>query len=242
MNNNILENIKAEAEKEYNNKCYKDYGYIDGIYKIVEDPRGVIQAEDSTASGLYYVTMECRMLVPIPNEMIYASITGINEKMIIAETGQLKIIIYEKSINKDNIKYMKNAYYPVDTEGKPSGPAISVGSPVIIKLLATKIVPTKTQIMGLGMLESVVKSEDYDKVHTNKEEPVLTPDAIEVLRGREVESTESESESSVISSVNSNVSSTPARAKSTKSTKSTKSAKSVKSTKSTKSVKSTKTK
>ena len=227
MNNNILENIKAEAEKEYNNKCYKDYGYIDGIYKIVEDPRGVIQAEDSTASGLYYVTMECRMLVPIPNELIYASITGINEKMIIAETGQLKIIIYEKSINKDNIKYMKNAYYPVDAEGKPSGPAISVGSPVIIKLLATKIVPTKTQIMGLGMLESVVKTEDYDKVHTNKEEPILTPDDIEVLRGRDVEKTEPESESSVISSVNSNISSnisstissTPARVKSSKSSK-----------------------
>lgn len=184
MNNNILENIKTEAEKEYNNKCYKDYGYIDGIYKIMEDSRGVIQSEDSTASGTYNVEMDCRMLVPIPGEHIYVRITGINDKIICAETGQLKVMISEKSINNNNIRYIKNAFHSVDSDGKPVGEPIVVGTFVVVKLIACKIVPTKTHIIGLGRLESVVKEEDYDKVHTNKEEKQISIDELENLRGR----------------------------------------------------------
>jgi DNA-directed RNA polymerase subunit E'/Rpb7 len=193
MNNNISENVKEEAEKEYNHKCYLDYGYIDGIYKIIDDSRGVIQSEDPTSSGLYMAEMDCRMLVPIPQEMVYATITGITEQMIVAETGQLKIMIYESAINRDNIKYIKNAYYPVDAEEKPVGSPITVGTPVVVKLLACKIVPNKPHIMSVGMLESVVPPEDYHKIHTNKEDPEITINEIEAMRGRATE-TENESE------------------------------------------------
>lgn len=187
MNNNISDNIKQEAEKKYNHKCYLDYGYIDGIYRITEESSGVIQDEDPTSSGVYTVNMECRMLVPIPKKMIYATITGINEKMIVAETGQLKIVINESSINRDNIKYIKNAYYPIDANQRPTGSPIKVGSPVVIRLLACKIVPKQPHIMSIGILESVVPPDDYDKVHTSKEEPVLTMNEIEAMRGRKTE-------------------------------------------------------
>jgi DNA-directed RNA polymerase subunit E'/Rpb7 len=187
MNNNISDNIKREAEKKYNHKCYMDYGYVDGIYRITEESMGVIQAEDPTSSGIYTVNMECRMLVPIPKEMIYATITGINEKMIVAETGQLKIVINESAINRDNIKYIKNAYYPIDANERPIGSPIKVGSPVVIRLLACKIVPNQPHIMSIGILESVVPPDDYDKVHTNKDEPVLTMEEIEAMRGRKLE-------------------------------------------------------
>lgn len=187
MNNNISDNIRQEAEKRYNHKCFLDYGYIDGIYKIIEDGNGVIQDEDPTSSGKYTVQMECRMLVPIPKELIYATITGINEKMIVAETGQLKIVINQSAINRDNIKYIKNAYYPIDANQHPTGESIRVGSPVVIRLVACKIVPKQPHIMSIGILESVVPPDDYDKVHTSKEEPVLTMDEIEAMRGRKLE-------------------------------------------------------
>lgn len=187
MNNNISDNIKQEAEKKYNHKCYLDYGYVDGIYRITEDNVGVIQSEDPTSSGLYTVNMECRMLVPIPQEMIYATITGINAKMIVAETGQLKIMIHESAINGDNVKYIKHAYFPIDADKNPNGPPINVGTPVVVRLLACKIVPKQPHIMSVGILESVVPPDDYDKVHTNKDEPVLTMEEIEAMRGRKID-------------------------------------------------------
>jgi DNA-directed RNA polymerase subunit E'/Rpb7 len=193
FDNNISDNIKQEAEKKYNHKCYLDYGYIDGIYRITDESIGVIQDEDPTSSGVYTVNMECRMLVPIPQEMIYATITGINEKMIVAETGQLKIMIHESAINSDNIKYIKNAYYPIDANKRPTGHPIKIGSPVVIRLLACKIVPKQPHIMSVGILEAIVHSDDYDKVHTNMEEPVLTMEEIEAMRGRKPD-TETESE------------------------------------------------
>jgi DNA-directed RNA polymerase subunit E'/Rpb7 len=197
LNNNIDENIKDEILANYDGRCYKDYGYVDGIYKISEaGSRGVIQREDPTASALYDVNMECRMLVPIPQQTIYSKITGINEKMIVAETGQLKIMIYENSINKNNIKYIKSAYYPVNSEGRPIGDPIREGTPVIVRLLACRIVPNKKNLMGLGMLESIVAPKDYDKIDLYQDEEEFTMEDIEALRGRAID-TDNGSELSV---------------------------------------------
>jgi DNA-directed RNA polymerase subunit E'/Rpb7 len=197
FDNNISDNIKQEAERKYNHKCYLDYGYIEGIYRITDESIGIIQDEDPTSSGVYTVNMECRMLVPIPHEMIYATITGINEKMIVAETGHLKIMIHESAINRDTIKYIKNAYYPIDANQKPNGSPIKAGSLVVIRLLACKIVPKQPHIMSVGILESVVHPDDYDKVYTNKDEPVLSMEEIEAMRGRAQE-TDTDSESELI--------------------------------------------
>ena len=186
MNNNIMDNIKNEAINLYNNRCYRDYGYIDGIYKISNfSNKGIIQLEDPTSSALFTVDMECRMLVPIPGDTIYSKITGINEKMIIAETGQLKIVIYERSINKENIRYIRNAYYPVDSDGR-RGEAIRVGTPVVIKLRACRIVPRKEQIIGIGYLESVVPADDFDHVH-DKNETNIEIKKLEEIRERSTE-------------------------------------------------------
>jgi DNA-directed RNA polymerase subunit E'/Rpb7 len=187
MNNNILENIKNEALKGYNEKCFRDYGYVDGIYKISEtNNSGKIQSEDPTSSGLYTVDIDCRMLVPIPNETVYSKIIGINKKIITAETGQLKIVIYEESINKNNIRYIRNAYYPIDSEGAPTGDPIQQGTQVIIRLTASRIVPNKTNILSIGILESVVPPENYGEIHGQKEEPSITISEIEALRGRNI--------------------------------------------------------
>lgn len=185
MNNNIEDNIKNEAIKRYNNRCYKDYGYVDGIYKISNfSNKGIIQLEDPTSSALFTVDMECRMLVPIPNDLIYSTITGINEKMIVAETGQLKIIIYERSINKDNIRFIRSAYYPINSDGKPIGEAIRIGTPVVIRLRACRIVPKKRDIIGIGSLESVVPAKDFDKIYKKTDDDKIDVSKIEEIRGR----------------------------------------------------------
>ena len=185
MNNNILENIKREAVKSFTGKCYKDYGFIEGIYELaIDEERGVIQSEDPTSSALYGVTMLCRILAPIQNSLLYAKITGITEEMALAEMGELKIYIPKNNINTEKIRYVKSAYYPVNTDGKPNGEAIQQGTAVIIKLLQSKIVPKKTNILGFGILESVVPPEDYHKIHSNDDEQMLTVEQIEAIRGR----------------------------------------------------------
>lgn len=213
MNNNILENIKREAVKSFTGKCYKDYGFIEGIYELaIDEERGVIQSEDPTSSALYGVTMLCRILAPIQNSLLYAKITGITEEIALAEMGELKIYIPRNNINTEKIRYVKSAYYPVNTDGKPNGEAIQQGTAVIIKLLQSKIVPQKTNIFGFGILESVVPPEDYHKIHSIDDEQMLTVEQIEAIRGRGDEdsgdseiSSVSETESDAGSDVDSDV-------------------------------------
>lgn len=187
LDNNIDENIKNEVIDNYNNKCYNDYGYIDGIYKIADiGNRGVIQREDPTSSGLYTVDIVCRMLVPIPQHLIYSHITGINERMIVAKTGQMTIMIYENNINKNNIKYIKSAYYPINSDGKVIGEPIVSGMPVIIRILASRVVPRQPNMMALGMLESVVPPSDYSKIYDKMDDIDIAVSEIELIRGRSI--------------------------------------------------------
>lgn len=182
MNNNIIENIKKAAERKYNNRCFLNYGYIDSIYNIVGNPRGVIKNEDPTSSGLYNVDMECRMLVPIPGEEIYATVVGIIDEMCIANTGHLRISISKQYINESNIKFTRNAYYQIDQNGKPFGKPIDKGTFVVIKLLACRIVPNNQNIIGFGTLEYVVSEKDFDKVHTDHKEKNITQNEIMKIR------------------------------------------------------------
>lgn len=162
MNNNIIHNIQTEAVRKYGGKCYENVGYIDEVVNIVNIKGGGVRTEDPSAAAIYAFGIECRMLVPTANMEIYATITGINGEVIMTQFGHLKIIVSTQNINEDKIRYMRNAFYPVDSNGRKKGEAIVNGTPVIVKILSSQIVPKQREIIALGYLESVATVEEYE--------------------------------------------------------------------------------
>jgi DNA-directed RNA polymerase subunit E'/Rpb7 len=161
MNNNIMDNIKRTLEKNYSNKCYDNYGYIDKIYDVSDDIKGgIIRAEDSTSSSVHRVKFTCRICNPIKKSIIMARITGINNMIIVAENGPIRFLIGESNINSDNIQFRKSAYYPVSSKGELINKPITKGTYVMIQIMNKKIVKGKTKIIVYGRLESVMLDDE----------------------------------------------------------------------------------
>lgn len=199
MNNNIIQNITDNLMKKYKNKCYQNYGYIDAIYGIEGEIKGgLIKAEDNTASSLHKVRFKCRLCNPIKGSKLVAKITGINNMLIIAETGPIKFIIGTTSINKDNIIYLntKSAFFPKNASGEIIDKPIQIGTYVIVKVMNKKIVNQRNNIISVASLDSVAKDDEIKKSIKSQYDNAITIDADEYLKRdtQQVEETESESE------------------------------------------------
>lgn len=164
MNNNISDNIRRNLERDYLNKCYNNYGYIDKLYDVDNNIKGgIIRAEDNTSSSVHRVKFNCRICNPIKQSTIMGRITSINNMMIVAENGPIKFIIGESDINTNNIQFKKSAFYPVSAKGEIINKPIVKGTYVMIKVMNKKLVKNKRNILVFGRLESVI-SDDNDKV------------------------------------------------------------------------------
>ena len=182
MNNNIVDNIKQNLLKKYENKCFKDYGYIDKIYNIYDDIKGgIIRAEDNTSSSVHNVRFRCRICKPINNSMIYAKITGITNIIIMAENGPIKFFIDSSNINKNNIRYIRSAYYPVNSNGEIINQTVQKGTYVMVRVMSKKIVKNKSIINAISTLESVILDSDVQTLIRNQYEQQEEIDSKELL-------------------------------------------------------------
>jgi DNA-directed RNA polymerase subunit E'/Rpb7 len=183
MNNNIIDNIKNNLIKKYANRCYLDYGYIDKIYNIYDDIKGgIIRTEDNTSSSVHNVKFRCRICKPIKNSIIYAKITGINNVIIMAENGPIKFFIDSNNINKNNIIYVRSAYYPITPNGDIINQALHKGTYVMVKVISKKIVKNKSIIIAIASLESVIPDDEVHKLITKQYEHQKEIDSKELLK------------------------------------------------------------
>jgi DNA-directed RNA polymerase subunit E'/Rpb7 len=164
MNNNIADNIRRNLERDYLNKCYNNYGYIDKLYDVSNDIKGgIIRAEDNTSSSVHRVKFNCRICNPMKRSIIMGRIVSINNMMIVAENGPIKFIIGESDINMKNIQFKKSAFYPVSSKGELINNPIVKGTYVTIMVMNKKLVKGKRNILVFGRLESVIL-DDNEKV------------------------------------------------------------------------------
>lgn len=161
MTNNIIERIKHSLEYNYVNRCFLNYGYIEKIYGVDENIGIVnVMAEDFTNSGIVKVNFKCRICNPIEKTIIVGKITGINNVVIKAQNGPIKFIINGSEINKDNIQFRNNAYYPKNKKGEIINKQITNGTWVNIKVMGKRIRNRSSEIFVLGYIDSVIDDED----------------------------------------------------------------------------------
>ena len=105
MNNNILNNLLSNIKNKYENKCYKDYGYISKILDIIEyDKNPILDKEDFSSSAHFDLKFSCEMYNVKKNDTIECEINKIMENMIYCLNGPIHILIKDLnlSINKNN--------------------------------------------------------------------------------------------------------------------------------------------
>ena len=167
MDNNIRKYIKINLEKEHQNKCFQDYGFIVKIHEIEIISDGRIIPEDPMCCAKYDIKFLCTLCRPINNTIVVAQITGISEKLILLNYGPLNIIIKTvNSINKDIFSYNQNLSTWVAKKNKEDKSqkfiVLKKNSYVKVKITSKKIIDKSREIICFGFIEDIATNTDIE--------------------------------------------------------------------------------
>ena len=159
MNSNIIENMKDNLVNKLLNKC-NETGYVNKIYNIVKYSQGIINAENFSASAIYKVVFKCELCLPMENTFIVGQIKIINQALIIATNGPIKIYIRKGSTGIDNNKFINHDTIIIH---KDSNQVIETNSFIKILVKGKKINLGDKHIMVNGIIKDIVTEEEKDK-------------------------------------------------------------------------------
>src|SRR5271154_5825820 len=100
MNNQIYLNLKSNLSNKLKNKCYRDYGYVMEIYKIVSYEEGYISVDNPHCEAKYKVKFTVRLCRPIKNQEIICKIDRGIKNLISVINGPITLLIPGERIDK----------------------------------------------------------------------------------------------------------------------------------------------
>lgn len=160
MDNEIYIYLKRNLEAKILNKCYKEYGFVVDIFKILDYSDAVIPAENYTASARFGIKFSCKLCRPISNTQIIAKINRANRMLITANNGPISIIITNSRKN-DEIFFFDNAgnlRYKKDNESF----IIKSNDFVKVKLLTANFKDKDEKINAIGFLEDMATDKEVE--------------------------------------------------------------------------------
>lgn len=163
MDNKIYLNLKKNLEVNVLKKCYKNYGYITDIYKIIDYKDGIIEAENLMASATYHISFSCRLCCPLKNTNIICKINRVNKMLVTAENGPILVIVTNDRLNQnvfmiDNynvLRYKKDTTYHV----------LKPNDFVKITILSISFNHKDTIIKAIGYLEDVASENEIEQYY-----------------------------------------------------------------------------
>jgi len=97
LNNEIYNNIFTVLKKKVEEKCNNN-GYIIKVNKIISLSDGIMPVENLNGNVIFNVKYECKICIPIENDIIIGIINILESHLIVCKNGPITIFI-----PKDNI-------------------------------------------------------------------------------------------------------------------------------------------
>lgn len=163
LNSNLLSNIKQIFTNTRKGKNLSSYGFISDVHSLDSNiGNGKIIPEDNTASCYYDITFKVTLWNPIVGTVMVARIEEIFKNISYARSGPIVYIIDGFNINKEKFRFnnTKNAYFPLNKNGKEGKKAITAGDFISVRVINKKIVPKDNKIIVIGFLEGIPTKED----------------------------------------------------------------------------------
>lgn len=160
MDNKIYVNLKKNLEHALLNKCYKNYGYIMDIFKIMVYKSGIIEAENFSSSAKFDVTFSCRLCRPLRTKQIICKVNRVNKVLITVENGPILVIITNDRINEkvfftdnnNNLRYKKDNVSNV----------LKQNDFVKVSIISTVFNHGDTNIKAIGFLENIADDNEVE--------------------------------------------------------------------------------
>ncbi len=172
LNEKYHHNLLMNLKYLYENKCYKDIGYISNIISIKDIKTGYLINEDFSGNIHFNISFFCSLWKPTENQIITCSIKNISGKIIaLATNGPINVYIPldSKKFNSNNfiIDENKDILYAKLENNK--GLPIIENSLVNVSIIKSIIINNKKIIMAIGFLESLPSEKDIETYNLLKQ-------------------------------------------------------------------------
>lgn len=158
MNNDIKINIKRNLCQKLEKKCYRNYGYITKIYKVLDISGGYIDPENNMSIANYDVTFSCRLCMPLKNTTLTCRVGQTNQILTRLVNGPIIIIITHDRINKTIFSTSKFGIVVKKENAEPK--QLVAGDYVQIRFNSRKFNDKDDIIMGMGILEDISSEKE----------------------------------------------------------------------------------
>lgn len=178
MNNDISSHMKVNLSKKIEEKCFKNFGYISKIYKILEYGDGVIEPENPMSAAIYKVKFTCRLCLPLKNSTIICKVSKTNAMLTSVFNGPIRVVITYDRINKDNFAVGKTGLLVKTNIGSRT---LDQNDLVRVKIDSRKFNDGDSIIMCMGILEQMATQDDArlfarDEFNTDNEDKYIDYD------------------------------------------------------------------
>jgi DNA-directed RNA polymerase subunit E'/Rpb7 len=94
--------LKQNISNRLVGKCYKDYGYICKIYKILEEEQCELEDENTSGSAKIHLKIACKVCLPAKNTEIICKVKRSNKEIYGVVNGPIIFIIEHGNIDTNN--------------------------------------------------------------------------------------------------------------------------------------------
>lgn len=174
MDEKLYNNLKLNLIAAYKGYCYKDYGYIVDIIKILDKEAGRCETEDLSGSARFNVTYACVLCRPLKDKYLVCKIETMTKALVLARNGPIVVIIIPDKINEKNfVTINNNIRYKDATNNKLIN--ILKDDIVKVKILSIGFKDKADNINIIGYLDDMASKSEmkmfYDDQYDKFEQP-----------------------------------------------------------------------
>jgi DNA-directed RNA polymerase subunit E'/Rpb7 len=173
MNHSVRKELKNNLKEKIQEKCYKNYGYIVEIYKIIDEAGGYISAENPLVASTHSIKFSCKLCHPLQNQMITCKIQKITPYAMTVVNGPIIVIISMTRINKKKF-FFNNSNKQLIYKNKDK--IIQIDDTQFVNTLITRSTfhHGDTRIFTIGFLEDIATEEQINAFMQNKNSDIIT--------------------------------------------------------------------
>lgn len=175
MDEKLYNNLKLNLVNVYKGYCYKEYGYIVDIIKILEKEPGRCETEDLSGCARFNVTYACVLCRPLKDKYLVCKIETMTKALVLARNGPIVVIIIPDKINDKNFVTINNGIRYKETPASNKLVNMLKDDIVKVKILSISLKDKADNINVIGYLDDMASKSEmklfYDDQYDKFEQP-----------------------------------------------------------------------
>lgn len=173
LNNDLYQNLKNRLTRKLEGRCFRDYGFIVKIYKILTCKSTIIHPEDPFSSGQFKISFSCRLFVPLERTQLVAQVSKVLELLVVTKNGPMNIFTPNDRIN-DSVFSLDNNNRLRYRHDDNKLTILKAGDFVRISINSFTFNSGSNNIKAIGFLQRMATDDEvksyYEDLYTTDEE------------------------------------------------------------------------